>query len=205
MEDIKKTFENFLGPNDPVSSLKQLHQLPMGFAKVAKALKEVYLTLGFNKEGLFPSFRAKIEDGHLVILNLSPSLDVVKLLINQTYIQDRYDKKTFKIGSKIKVEDKIISIDLEDGPYNIPLIIEAQLVYYKISSEGSIPETIFASLMNDSAKLLTYELVKQLHWQLKMPSTEFDRCANSITRIYQPLFYAWLNHLHKPFLNKKAA
>lgn len=203
MDNIKKSFENFTQETS-VSTIKELHKVPMGYAKIAQALRQVYTSLDFNKEGFFPTFRVKVQGDELTVLNLAPNLDVVKLIINQKYIQDRYDKKIIVLGAKTKTEQGAFKVEIEDGAHKISLIIPYQLVTYKISETTEISETIFTTLVNKEAKLLTYELVKQLYYQLKLPAMIFDDQGNCISKIYQSLYYTWLNNSGKSG-NKKAA
>lgn len=193
--DIKKQFQDFTHVPDKINNLSALHKLDLGYAHVAKALKHVYKELGFNEEGFFPTFRVKIEGNTLKVLNLTPYTDVVKLMINQPYIQDRYDKNLVKIGSRSNIEFGQVLCPVEIVFDKLSVPVNYQIVTYQLTSLSPLNDKITHYLLNDKAKLLTYELVKQQYILSKLPPIQFDVAGSCITKVYQDLYYNWLNQL----------
>lgn len=194
MDNIIKSLSDFISPSG-AKSLAELQALPFGYAKVKDALNQVYAQLGYESEGLFPCFRVRIDQNMVHILNLAPALDVSKILMNFPYIQDRYQKQVLHIGSRVQSKKSTLIAQVADGFEKISVPIEYQIISYKLIQNLELTDKIITSLMNQETKLLTYELVKQLHFQLQLPPEKFDLSAN-MNKIYQPLLYTWLNHLH---------
>jgi hypothetical protein len=202
--DIKKSFEQFTSLPQGINNLAGLYKLDLGFAHVAQVLEKLYIELGFNQEGFFPAFRVKVSGDTIEVLNLTEHDDIVKLLINHNYIQDRYDKKIIKLGSRISSERKSIKIPHSVVFSNYEIEISYQIVKYKLLKEEPIKDKILPLLINKEAQLLTYELVKQYYIKSNLPIIKFDLAGQAITKVYQNLYYLWLNKTAASSLDKAA-
>lgn len=192
---VKSDFTKLISMPTGITTLSGLNKIDWGFSHVARVLEKAYQELGFNEEGFFPALRVKIESNQVVILNLTQKKDLIKPLINQPYIQDRYDKFLFKLGQREQIQESQITINHQVGEMNYPITLNYQVVSYRLVGEVVPVDKILPMLINNSAKLLTYELTKQFYCQVGLPSMEFDLAGQSIMKFYQDLYYVWLNQV----------